>query len=449
MKLKESCAEFAEPERLKSIVKKYSSFVSFPIKLNGEVINTVSALWTQDKKSVTPEQYKEFYRFISTSYDDPQFTLHFRTDAPIDLKCLLFVPSFHTEKFGQGRMRPGVNLYSRKVLIESKAPDLLPEWLRFVKGVVDSEDLPLSLSREKPQDSNLLKRIRDVLTRKVIRFLEEQAKDAPEKYKEFYTEYNYFLKEGACQDHKFMDQISKLLMFESSAKEEGSLISLDDYLSRCPPEQKEIFYLVAPTRTAALASPYYETFKKHVKEVLFLYHPIDDFVMNNIRTFSGRTLVSAENSGIDLGSAAAAEPKAGEAEAEAPDRLSDAEAAELCGWLRTELGGKVREVRTTSRLADSPAIVTDHESGVMRRMLKMVDQSNSSKQAELPPQVLEINPQHPIIVGISRAADKKLAVLVAEQLFDNALIAAGLVDDPRIMLARLNSLLAATLRKAQ
>jgi len=171
--------------------------------------------------------------------------------------------------------------------------------------VVDSEDLPLSLSREKPQDSSLIRRIRDVLTRKVIRFLEDQAKNDPKAYHEFYMEFNAFLKEGACQDHAFMEQIAKLLRFESSNQDEGKLIGFDDYISRCAPEDKNIYYLVSNTRESAFESPYYETFKKHGKEVLFLYNSIDDFVMANLKTYSGRELVSAETSSIDLDGQAA------------------------------------------------------------------------------------------------------------------------------------------------
>jgi len=165
LSLKDTCSEFATPDRIKEIIKRYSNFVSFPIKVDGSPVNTVSAIWTHDKNSVTSAQYSEFYKFIANAHDEPSFTLHFRTDAPLDLKALFFIPSYHTEKFGMGRMEPGVNLYSRKILIENKPKDLLPDWLRFVKGVVDSEDLPLSLSREKPQDSLLLKRIKDVMTR--------------------------------------------------------------------------------------------------------------------------------------------------------------------------------------------------------------------------------------------------------------------------------------------
>ena len=206
--------------------------------------------------------------------------------------------------------------------------------------------------------------------RKLIRFLEDQAKNEPEKFKDFYKEFNYFLKEGICHDYKFQDQIAKLLMFESSASAEGELCTLDEYISRCTPEEKNIYYLVAPNRESAVASPYYETFKKHNKEVLFLYNTIDDFVMSNVKTFSGRTLLSAETSSIDLdkdssdkdGDDTKDKKKDGEdeknedkKEEQTSTKLSDEVSATLCGYLKSSLGPKkVREVRVTNRLSDSP-----------------------------------------------------------------------------------------------
>jgi TNF receptor-associated protein 1 len=463
MQLKKSCKEYADKEKLKAIIKKYSNFVAFPVKVDGEVVNTVTAIWTQEKTSVTEEQYDEFYRFIANAYDKPKYRLHFRTDAPIDLKCLFYIPTFHGEKFGQGRTELGVNLYSRKVLIESKPKDLLPEWLRFCKGAVDSEDLPLSLSREKPQDSGLLRRIKDVLTRKLLRFFSDQLKLDFTTYKEFYIEYQMFLKEGLCQDYKYMDQLSKLLLFETSFKGDGELITLDDYISRCSPEQKKIYYLVAPNRDAALNSPYYETFKKHDTEVLFLYNTIDDFVMTNLKQHGGRFLVSAETSSIDLSKdtpAKAEEDKTEEEKKEAEEKgdeiipssaakLTDEESKDFCAWLTSTLGSKVREVKITTRLSGSPAIVTDHESGAMRRMLKMVEQANAGKTTnqDLPPQVLEINPSHPLVVKLFSIKDdpSSAAGLVAEQLLDNALMSAGLIEDPRFMIPRLNEILLATM----
>eukprot|EP00349_Pseudokeronopsis_sp_Brazil_P011917 CAMPEP_0202971736 /NCGR_PEP_ID=MMETSP1396-20130829/30306_1 /ASSEMBLY_ACC=CAM_ASM_000872 /TAXON_ID= /ORGANISM="Pseudokeronopsis sp., Strain Brazil" /LENGTH=640 /DNA_ID=CAMNT_0049701445 /DNA_START=187 /DNA_END=2109 /DNA_ORIENTATION=- len=457
MHLKESCKEFSDVGRIKGIIKHYSAFVSFPISVNDEAVNTIQALWSRDKKDVTDGQYKDFYQFLSGAHDEPRFRLHFRTDAPLDLKVLLFVPFFHSEKFGMGAMEPGVNLYSRRVLIESKPKDLLPDWLRFIKGAVDSEDLPLSLSREKPQDSSLLRRIKEVLTRRILKMLEEEKKNNLEKYKEFYLEFQVFLKQGACQDYAHMDSIAKLLLFESTSRENGELISLDDYVSRLPPDQKNIYYIVAPNRESALNSPYMEAFKSDKsgaqREVLLLYNSIDEFVMSNLKSFSGRTLVSAENTN-------AIEPMSNDNEEEGAQqgddnsksiKLSESELTELCGWLRGTLGDeRVREVRATKRLRDSPAVITDHESGSLRRMLRMVEQANNrdtGSYRDLPPQVLEINPSHPLIVALHELRSDDKAKVVAEQMFDNALVAAGLLEDPRSMLSRLNNIMLKSLQK--
>ena len=441
--LKQDCEQFSDPITVKEVIKKYSNFVSFPVKVNGEVANTVAALWVQDKKSISENQYNEFYRFISNAFDTPKYTLHFSADAPIDLKALLFVPSFHTEKLGMGRTEMGVSLYSRKVLIESKPSDLLPDWLRFVKGVVDSEDLPLSLSREKPQDSALIRRIREAITRRLLRFLEGEMKDNPAKYNEFYTEFAFFFKEGICHDFAFQQHIAKLLMFETS-RAEGELTSLAEYVSRLPMEEKHIYYLVAPSRKAALDSPYYETFKKHGKEVLFMYSTIDEFVMSNLKTFEGRNLTSAENSSVDLGKTD---------DTSTDEALSKEDREALCNWLKGKLGAKVRDVKTTDRLSDSPAIVTDHQNSSLRRMLNLVDMSGAGKVPEVPPQTLEINPSHPIIRGLHHASKNDTGDptigLVVQQVLDNALIAAGLMDDARLMLPRINEILAATLNTAK
>jgi TNF receptor-associated protein 1 len=265
--LKDDQKEYLDPKRLKEVIKKYSNFVNFPIKLEGEVVNTIQAIWTKSPSEVSDEEYLSFYKFQSGSYDDPAYRLHFRADAPLDLKVLLFVPSFHTEKWGGGHMNPGVSLYSRKVLIEKDSPDLLPEWMRFVKGVVDSEDLPLAISREKPQDSRLLKRIQTVLVKRFLKFLNEKAIKEPDAYRTWFAEFGLFLKEGVCRDYSNQADIAKLLYFESSTMEEGKLTSFDEYISRCTPEQDQIFFLCAPNRKLAEESPYFETFKAHNREV--------------------------------------------------------------------------------------------------------------------------------------------------------------------------------------
>ncbi|ETW10471.1 hypothetical protein H310_00768 [Aphanomyces invadans] len=433
MHMKESCKDFAKPERVESIIKKYSNFVAFPILLNGTEVNVVQALWTKDSKDVTDEQYTEFYKFIANAFDDPLYRLHFKADAPLELKTLFFIGSTHTEKFGYARLEPGVSLYSRKVLIERHSPDILPDWMRFVRGVVDSEDLPLSLSREKMQDSRLLAKMKDVLTRRILKFLDEQARKEPEKFDKFFAEFGQFIKEGVCMDFQNKAGLSKLLRYESSALDAGKTTSLDEYVSRSSPDQNEIYYLCAPSRELALQSPYYEAFKKTKKEVLLVYHSMDDFVMNSVGEFNSRKVVSAEAAKLDV-----------QEDSEHGEKLSDEDANLLTAWLGLKLESSVTKVEITNRLHDSPAVVTDHESASVRRMMQMVNQTQGGS-AVMPASkhVLQINPRHPIVVKLNqlRTTNEELAAKVAAQVHTNACLSAGLVEDGRVMIGDLNYLL--------
>jgi len=443
--LKESCKEFANKDRIKTIIQKYSNFVNFPIVVDGETINTVQAIWSENPNSIDEEKYSSFYKFIAGAFDDPLYKLHFNTDVPLDLRCLLYFPSFHGEKFGMTRLEPGVNLYSRKVLIEAKCDRILPDWMRFIKGVVDSEDLPLSISREKAQDTQLVKRIQRVLVRKILSFLADRARKEPETFKKkFFPEFGFFLKEGICQDYENQSKIAPLLYFESSKLEPGELTSLDEYISRCDPEQNDIYYLCAPNRELAEASPYFEAFKENNKEVFFVYNAIDDFVMTNLSNYHGRTFKTVEATGLDL---EVDSNKDADKENEESNvnkmTLTEDQQKELCEWLRSTFDSKLNDVKVTKRLANSPAIITDHESGALRRMVSMVEQHNTGSKSHFPKQHLEINPKHPIIVQLHsiHKENQDLAQLVAEQVLDNALIAAGVMEDGRSMLPRLNKIL--------
>mmetsp|Transcript_9796 Transcript_9796/g.19287 ORF Transcript_9796/g.19287 Transcript_9796/m.19287 type:complete len:782 (-) Transcript_9796:138-2483(-) len=454
--LRPECSDYANESTVEKILKRYSNFVGYPIYLNGNRVNTLDAIWLHDPKSVSQDTHAAFYKYISHMYDEPLDTLHFRMDAPLDIKALFYIPSFHQEKYGMGRMEPGVSLYCRKVLIESKSPDILPEWCRFVKGVVDSEDLPLSISREKPQDTKLVGKMRKALTRKIISHLATMAKKDTEKYKtEFYREYGFFLKEGVCQDYESQKPLSKLLYFETSKGMAGELVSLDEYVSRCPPEQKDIYYLYAPSRELALQSPYMEGFAKSNREVVFIYTAIDDFVMANLKTFEGRNLTSADRSGIDDASTKDKDKQNDDKTKDDDEsnstnttnpKLTTTEADQFCAWFQTTLSAKVSQCRTTDRLTSSPAVVTDNESGAMRRMMRMVETSDGGGEfnvTPLPKQTVEINPEHEIIVGMHRLKERDpvLAKVLAEQVLDNCLVAAGLLDDGRSMLPRLNDLM--------
>ena len=447
--LKEDQLEYTDEKRVEAVLKKYSNFVNFPIILNGNRLNTVSAIWSNDPKDVTDEQYTEFYKYMAHAFDEPMDRLHYRADAPLDIKALFFIPSFHSEKYGMGRMEPSVSLYSRKVLIEAKSPNIIPDWMRFVKGVVDSEDLPLSVSREKAQDSTLITKLRKALTRKFINHLSTMARKQPEKYKdEFYKEYSFFLKEGVCQDYEFQEPLSKLLYFETSKTVKGDLSSFDEYVSRCTPEQKEIYYLCAPSRELALQSPYLEAFEKSGKEVIFVYSAIDDFVMANVDKFQGRKIISVEKGDIDMG-----DKHEENDEETSGSTLSKTEADDFCAWFKLTLNDKVSNVKITKRLVSSPAVVTDNESGAYRRMMKLVETQDGVGLGgmELPKQQVEINPKHPMIVSLFAIREKEpeVAKVVAEQIFDNCLIAAGLLDDPRSFLGRLNDILLCVVKDAE
>ncbi|OEU07592.1 heat shock protein Hsp90 [Fragilariopsis cylindrus CCMP1102] len=448
--LKEEYWGLLAEKKIKEVLQKYSNFVSFPIYVNGERVNTVEAVWARPPHEVERDTYVEFYKYIANAIDDPLEILHFRADAPLEVRSLLFIPSFHSEKYGMERMEPGVSLYSRKVLIEHKSPDILPDWLRFVKGVVDSEDLPLSISREKPQDSALIGKLRKALTRRFLSTLEKMAKKEPEKYvEEFYREYSHFLKEGICHDYEFQPTLAKLLRFETNKNTTRELVSLDTYVGNLRPEQDSIYYLTAPSREAAAMSPYLEAFDRANIEVIFVYTAIDDFVMANVGTYEGRPLVSVEKNKDDDKDEETDDKKDDKQEEMA---LSATEAIDVCMWMKKTLGdGKVVSCRPSSRLVSSPAIVTDNESGMMRRMMRMVDNSDGRDGMPLPGQNVEINPSHPIIVGLHEIKETEpvLARVLAEQIYDNCLVAAGLMDDSRTMLPRLNDLLVSLVKGAR
>ena len=388
--LKDGCREFASPATVKDVITRYNNFVNFPVVLNGKQVNTVAAIWSLPKGDVSDASYTEFYKHKTGDFEAPLYRLHFAADAPIALKSLLFIGQTHEEKYGMGRVKAGVDLYSRKVLIEAGSR-VMPDWLRFVQGVVDSEDVPLNISRESMQDSALMKRLRSTLTRRLLRFLEAEARRDPAQYARFFAEFGNFLKEGAVTDAAYAPDIARLLRFESSGLPAGQLTGLDEYVARMPPGQASIYYLAAPHRGIAEASPYMEAFRAGGAagggagaEVLLLYNTIDDFVMNNLREFNGRKLVTAETAQLDgeslqgvpaaeatAAAAADATPAAGEGAAP----LTDAQVEQLGAWFMAALPARIGKVRATNRLRASPAVVTDHESASVRRMMRLVEQT--------------------------------------------------------------------------
>jgi len=430
--LKDEQKDFATEWRVDGIIKRYSNFVSFPIELNGKSVNTVQAIWARNKSEIKEEEYDEFYKYIGHDQEKPLYRLHFSADAPLSIQALLYVPSHNVEQLGMNHVESGVHLYSRKVLIQSHAKGLFPEWLRFLRGAVDSEDLPLNISRETMQDTALLQKLNKVLTSRFIKFLEEQAVKEPAHYEKFYAEFGRFIKEGAIVDFTHRDALAKLLRFESSAAPAGQKTSLAEYVQRMSTDQKEIYYLLAPNRAAAESSPYYEVFRARKLEVLFFYDAWEEFAMDHLHAFEGKDLKPAERADLAL---EATETKEGQLPAE--------QAESLAKWMKEVLKEAVANVRVSKRLAESPAVVLEQDQGLtrsMRQMLKSVKKDAPEPEHKLD---LEINPRHPVIVQLDqiRAKNPSLAEQVAEQVYDNARVAAGVLEDPRAMLKRLNELL--------
>lgn len=433
LQLKDEAKNFAQEDTLKRVVQRYSSFIQFPIELNGNRLNTIQAIWARNKNEVTDAEYNSFYQYVAHDHEDPLLRLHFTADAPLAIQTVLFVPAQNWENMGLGRMEAGVNLYCKKVLIQDHAKELFPEWLRFLRGVVDSEDLPLSISREAMQDSALLQRLNKVLTGRFLKFLEEIAGKDAALFEKFYAEYGRCLKEGVATDFTHREALGKLLRFESSAQEKGKWTSLGDYVKRMPADQKEIYFLQAPNRETAEASPYFEVFKSRGYEVLFLLDPWDEFVMEHLREFEQKRLRAAEKAELDVA-----------APATDSEALSDSAATSLAEWVKGKLGDSVGAVRVSKRLVDSPAVVLEANrelTSSMKRMLKSLKKDGDSLPDGQPD--LELNPRHPVIVRLEkmRQGDEALAAKVAAQIHDNARVAAGLLEDPRAMLKRLNELL--------
>lgn len=433
LELKDDAKEFAAQHRLESIIKRYSSFVPFPIELAGTRLNTVQAIWARNKSEIKEEEYNEFYKFIGHDQDTPLQRLHFSADAPLAIQALLFVPSRNSETMGLSRVESEVHLYCRKVLISAKPKGLLPEWLRFLRGVVDSEDLPLNISRETMQDTTLIQKLNKVLTSRFLKSLEELAGKDAEAYDKFYEEFHRYLKEGVASDFTHREALGRLLRYESSATEKGKRTSLAEYVKRMPEDQKEIYFLLAPSRESAEASPYFEVFQSRKYEVLFPADPWDEFVMDHLQTFDGKGIRAAEKAELDL-------PDADKKEG----ALTDDEAKDLASWMKTTLGDRVGEVRSSKRLVDSPVVLMDSDkfmTSSMRRILKAMNRENDAQTNFK--HDLELNPRHALIARLHRIRQNNgaLAAKVAEQLFDNARVSAGVMEDPRHMLKRMNELL--------
>lgn len=338
----------------------------------------------------------------------------------------------------------GLALYCRKVLIKNKADNLVPKWMRFVKGVVDSEDIPLNLSRELLQDSALIRKLRTVLTNRFVRFLVDQARKDKESYMKFYKDYNLFLKEGIITSHEQAEkeEIAKLLRFESSTQPVGETTSLAEYCNRMTAGQRDIYYLASPSRYLAETSPYFEALKKKDVEVLFCYETYDELVLMQLREFLRNNIISVEKEMRREKEDLTEEPEDKEA-------LSNNNVNSLLDWLKATLGTKVHQVKVTRRLSTHPCLVSVEDMGAARHFIRTQQLFPEDQRYQVLEPILEINTSHPVIKKLSelRTSNPRLGQLVAEQIYDNAMVLAGLNEDARTTMSRMNELLTLALEK--
>ncbi len=436
IQLKEDATEFASAWRLEQIIKRHSDYIAFPIQVRDKVANRQTALWRQSPTEVQDEDYNDFYRQITLDFEPPLLHRHIVTDAPVSLRSVLYVP--RTRERGMFRMRTdeGLRLYSRKVLILERTKDLLPEYFRFVEGVVDSEDLPLNISRESVQSNRTMGHIRKALTGRVVKALKDLADEKPEDYRIFWEQFGPYLKEGVATDFSGREDLLPLLRFHSSRSGDG-LISLAEYVARMGEDQPAIYYILSEALTSAAHSPHLDYFKGRDLEVLYLVDPLDGFMMQALREFEGKPLQNVDDAGLDLPAAATEEP------AEAADD-GDAFAA-LTARFKDILGERVTEVRASKVLTDSPARLVSPEGTPdrdMQRVRRMLEQDY-----QVAPKILELNRNHRLVLNLvgllERAPEDPRLELAIEQVFANLLLLEGLHPNPAEMAPRLQALLEA------
>ncbi|MBI5276367.1 MAG: molecular chaperone HtpG [Burkholderiales bacterium] len=433
--LREDAADYLSPWKLRSIIGKYSDHISLPIMMRKEgspeeweTVNSATALWARPKKDITPEQYREFYKAISHDYEDPLAWSHNRVEGTTDFTQLLFIPSHAPFDLWNRDKAHGVKLYVRRVFIMDDAEALLPLYLRFVKGVVDSFDLPLNVSRELLQESRDVKAIREGNTRRVLTMLEDLAKG--DDYAKFYGEFGPVLKEGLGEDFGNRERLARLLRFASTQSDSVS-VSFADYKARMKEGQSAIYYITGDTLAAAKNSPQLEIFRKKGIEVLLMADRVDEWALNYLDEFDGTPLQSVAKGAVDLGGLQdEAEKKAAEEAAES--------FKPVLAKLKEALKDKALDVRATTRLVDSPACLVVTEGGMSTQLARLLKQAGQ-KAPDVKP-VLEVNPEHPLVKKLDGSPNFQD---LAHILFDQALLAeGGLPEDPAAYVKRVNALLA-------
>ena len=439
IKLKEDAREFADAWRVKSIIHKYSDFVTFPIYVDdeSEPVNRQQAIWRQSPSQVSDEEANEFYKQLTMAFEDPLARIHMQSDAPVQAYALLFIPAKLDRTLLGLKQDYGLRLYARKIRIQDHNKDLLPGYLRFIEGVVDSEDIPLNVSREMVQSTRIIGKLKSLLTRKVLNTLAEMAEKDPEKYQRFWGEFGIFIKEGVTTDYADQKKLLPLLRFYSTQSEEEP-ISLSDYIARAKPEQKVIYYITGESLAAMKRSPHLEYFRRQDIEVLFFDQPVDAFLPQAIGKYEEYEFQNVDRADVSALS--------NEEQEEPPEPGEGFE--NLAARAKEVLGDKIADVRPSRVLVDSPARLAAPEGVIdtgIQRIRRLMEED-----ATAPQMVLELNPSHPIVANLARRLQSgeadEIADAAIEQLYEDALLLEGFHPDPAQMVDRIQKLLEAATR---
>ncbi len=444
--LKDDMADFLEPSRLKSIVRTYSTFVPHPIKLEGETLNEQKPIWVEPKGQVTSEQHAGFYQWLTHRTDEkPLWHLHLSSDSPIQFHAILYCPPSNFELLGFGVIEHGVNLCAKRILVQEDCRDLLPEYMRFLYGVVDSADLPLNVSRETLQDHKLLPKLKRVLVKKVLDHLASLAEEQPETFKTFYQQFGPLLRTGIGQDFENRERIAKLMRFHSThAAGENQIlsglkdvvpdmptVSLDDYLKRAAEGQSQIYYLSGPDMGALARHPHLEAFRKRNLEVLFLDDPVDEFALTQVHGYEGKDLISIDSADVKFPESA--NPKDEKERPPTPERFT-----RVLELFRGALDKRVTDVRESSRLTDSPCCLVNSQGTMSSQLQKVL--SHTMKSYEMPRRIMEVNPHAALITRLcqlSQNSDNDDFIRdCGGQLYADALFLDGVVADAEASTAR-------------
>ena len=448
--LKDEAKEYLDYWKISSIIKKYSDYIAYPIKMTHTIkkddkdvvedstLNSMKAIWLRNESEVTEEEYKAFYGHISGNYDDPLKRISYSAEGISEFKALLFLPSRAPFDFNMAERRTNkLHLYVKRVFITDNCPGLLPDYLRFAAGVVDSSDLPLNISREMLQDDPQIHRICSNLTKRILSELAKLMKDDREKYETFYKEFGRQLKEGLHTDFSNRDKIKDLLLFETMNNPDGKLVSLKEYRDSMPALQQELYYITGDSRNTLEKSPHLEIMRKQNYDVLFMTDPIDEFVLPSIGEIDGKKLKCVNKGDVKFDESI-------QKELEEKTKKAGEEKKELVEFIKTSLGDKVKEVRFSSRLTESACCLVSDEydpSAYMQRVLRAMDKNAPDLQ-----RILELNADHPLVAALQAlykkdAKNPKLAEF-SEMLYDQALLAEGSpISDPMLFTRRVASLM--------